>query len=67
MNYLDKSMSPWTNKYICPEHMFVPCKPWPLGNEYHSMCCCESRIMWAVELVEGKDRPSEKMTENLYT
>ena len=60
VNCLDESMSPWTNKYICPGHMLVPCKPRSLGNEYHSRCCCESEIMWAVELVEGKDRPPEK-------
>ena len=56
---LDESMSPWTNKYTCPGHMFVPRKPWPLGNEYHSICCCTSGVMFAVELVEGKDRPKE--------
>ena len=60
---LDESMSPWTNKYTCPGHMIVPRKPWPLGNEYHSICCCTSGIMYAVELVEGKDRPKQKPPE----
>ena len=59
MSCLDESMSPWTNKYTCPGHMFVPRKSWPLGNEYHSICCCTSGVMFAVELVEGKDRPKE--------
>ena len=55
VNCLDESMSPWTSKYTCPGHVFLPRKPWPLGNEYHSICCCQSGIMYAVEIVEGKD------------
>ena len=54
---LDESMSPWTNKYSCPGWMFVPRKPHPFGNEYHSVCCSMSGIMWGIELVEGKDAP----------
>jgi hypothetical protein len=63
---LDESMSPWINKYTCPGHMFVPRKPWPLGNEYHSICCCTSGVMYAVELVESKDRPKE-MDKSKYS
>jgi len=39
--------------------MFVPRKPWPLGNEWHTICCGTSGVMYAIELVEGKDRPHE--------
>ena len=60
---MDESMSPWTSRYTCPGHMCVPRKPWPVGNEYHSICCCLSGIMYAAELVEGKDRPKEKPPE----
>ena len=49
---LDKSMSPWTNKYTCPGWMFVPRKKHPFGNEYHSICCSMSGIMWGVKLVD---------------
>ena len=59
VNCLDESMSVWTNQFTCPGFMFVPCKPWPFGNEYHSVCCCLSGIMWGIDLVEGKDRPNE--------
>ena len=52
---LDESMSPWTNKYTCPGWMFVPRKAHPFSNEYHSVCCSTSGIMWGMELVEGKD------------
>ena len=54
-----KPMGPYT----CPGWVFLPRKPWPIGNEYHSICCCQSGIMWAVELVEGRDRPPEKPNE----
>ena len=56
---LDESMSTWTNKYSCPGWMFVPRKPWPFGNEYHTVCCSLSGILWQMELVEGKDSPCE--------
>jgi Transposase IS4 len=57
---LDESMSIWTSKWTCPGFMFVPRKPHPMGNEYHSICCGESGIMFDVELVEGKDSPSQR-------
>ena len=57
VNCLDESMSIWTNKFTCPGFMFVPHKPQPFGNEYHTVCCCTSGIMWGIDLVEGKDRP----------
>ena len=34
---LDESMSTWTNMHTCPGFMFVPQKPWPFGNEYHTV------------------------------
>ena len=57
VNCLDKSMSIWTNKFKCPGFMFVPCKPWPFGNEYHTIGCSTSGIIWGIDLVEGKDHP----------
>ena len=56
---LDESMSPWTSRWTCPGWMYVPRKPWPFGNEYHTIACCLSGILWFVELVEGKDQPPE--------
>jgi Transposase IS4 len=57
---LDEPMSPWTNERTCPGWMFVPRKPHPMGNEYHTVCCGISGVMWAIELVEGKDAPRER-------
>ena len=59
MNCLDESMSVWTNKFTCPGFMFISHKPWPFGNEYHTVCCCSSGIMWGIDLVEGKDCPPQ--------
>ena len=59
LSCLDKSMGTWINKYTCPGFMFFPRKPWPFGNEYHSVCCGETGVMWGIELVEGNDRPPQ--------
>jgi len=56
---LDESMSLWLNRWTCPGWTFVPRKPWSMGNEYHSMCCGMTSIMFANDLVEGSDRPKE--------
>eukprot|EP00804_Cyclotella_cryptica_P018793 CCRYP_021187-RA/>CCRYP_021187-RA protein AED:0.33 eAED:0.33 QI:0/0/0/1/0/0/2/0/393 len=56
---LDESMSPWTNRFTCPGWVFCPRKPYPEGNEYHTICCGVSGILFDLELREGKDRPSE--------
>ena len=59
---LDESMSIWYSRWTCPGWMFVPRKPHPFGNEYHSISCGISTIMYGIELVEGKDEPPEKAT-----
>jgi len=56
---LDESMSKWVGKYSCPGFMCVPRKPWPLGNEYHTIACGTSGVLYQVELVEGKDTPRQ--------
>jgi hypothetical protein len=52
---LDESMSAWISRWTCPGWVFCPQKPHPFGNEYHSICCGDSGIMYHIELVEGKD------------
>jgi len=51
-------MSIW--KCACPSWMCVERKPHPFGNEYHSICCGLSGIMFGIELVEGHDEPPER-------
>ena len=44
------------NMHTCPGFMFVPQKPWLVfGNEYHKVCCGNTGIMFAMEIVKGKD------------
>jgi hypothetical protein len=45
----------WTNEYTCPGFIFVPQKPHPFGNEWHSIC----GIIFGIELVEVKDQPKK--------
>jgi hypothetical protein len=59
INCIDESMSVWFSEYTCPGWMSVPRKPHPFGNEYQTACCGKSGILWALELVEGKDRPRQ--------
>ena len=37
--------------------MFVPCKTHPFRNKYHTTACDKSKVIFNVEIVEGKDRP----------
>ena len=37
--------------------MFVPHKPHPFGNKYHTIVCKLSKVIYHVEIVEGKYRP----------
>ena len=57
---LDESMSIWHNRWTCPGWVFCPRKPHPFGNEYHTACCGITRVLFSIELVEGKDRPPER-------
>jgi Transposase IS4 len=58
INCLDESMMEWANKYTCPGFMYVPRKPHPYGNEWHTICCAESGILFRLEVVEGRDKPA---------
>ena len=43
---LDESMSKWVGKYSCPGFCCVPRKPWLLGNEYHTIACGKSGVLF---------------------
>ncbi|KAL7487238.1 hypothetical protein ACHAW6_012858 [Cyclotella cf. meneghiniana] len=55
---LDESMSIWNSRWTCPGWVFCPRKPHPQGNEYHTICCGETGILFDFEVVEGRDRPT---------
>lgn len=56
---LDESMVEWLTKYTCPGWMYVKRKPHPAGNEYHTIACGKTKVIFKVELVEGKDHPPQ--------
>ena len=37
--------------------MFVPSKPHYFGNEYHTIPCDKSKVIYNVDIVDGKDWP----------
>ena len=37
--------------------MFVPWNPHTFENEYHTIACEKSKVIYNFEIVEGKDRP----------
>ena len=57
INFLDKSMMEWFNKYS-PGFVCVVSKPDLFGNERHTICCGLASILWRAQIVEGKDCPS---------
>ena len=62
-NCLDEPMSIWTNWWTCPEWVFCPRKPHSFRNEYCTICCGLSEILFWLELVEGSDRPKEMSSD----
>ena len=61
VSVLDESMQEWISKYTCPAWMCVGRKPHPFGNYSHTIDCGFSKIMWFAEIVEGRDRPRERV------
>ena len=57
---LDELISIWISRWTCPGWMFVPRKPHPFGNKYHTIACGMSLITFCFEIVEGKDKPKNK-------
>jgi hypothetical protein len=54
---VDESMVVWAGD-SAPGWMVVSRKPHPIGNEYHTIACATTKIIFHAELVEGKDRPA---------
>ena len=52
-----ESIQEWINHYTFPGSMFVPRKPHPFGNEYHTIACDKSKVIHNVDIVEGNNRP----------
>ena len=48
------------NKFMCPDFFLCPCQPNPKGNEYHTICCGESGILYGWEIVQVRDHTIPK-------
>ena len=53
-NVLDESMMECFNHWD-PGFMCVVRKPHPFGNEWHTICCALTSILWKAQIVEFKD------------
>ena len=56
---VDESMVVFYNKFA-PGWIVVSHS---MGNEYHTTVCCQSKIIFWVELVKGKDIPKDEHGE----
>jgi hypothetical protein len=56
---LDELMSIWNMRWTCPGYVFCPRKPHPVGNEYHTIADGLTTILYAAEIVMGKDKPDD--------
>ena len=54
-----KSMMEWFNNNYTG-FMCVGRKPHPFGNKRHIICYGSTSIPWRAQIVEGKDRPSQR-------
>ena len=68
MNCIDESMYQWINRFTSPTMgIFLSSKPWPFGNEWHTICCYLYGRLLQCELFEGKaDRPNGEMGRVFY-
>ena len=57
VSVIDESIQEGINSYNCHGRMFVPHKPHPCGNKYHTIACAIYKVIYNAEIVEGKDRP----------
>ena len=65
ISYLDESMSKQIGKFTHPGFYFV--KHLPLGNEFHTILCGRSGILYSMKMLEGKDKPEEAPQKNIHT
>jgi hypothetical protein len=51
---VDESMVAWTSRGTLPNWVYVPRKPTPNGQEWHTLACSETRVIIAVDSVESE-------------
>ena len=65
ISWLDESTSKWLGKCSCPGFMCVPRKSWILSNEYHTIACGTSGVLYQMEIVEGRYTPKRASPKEL--
>ena len=55
VSVLDESIQEWVNRYTYPGCMFISRKPYPFWNDYHTIAGDKSKVIYNIEIVEGKD------------
>jgi Transposase IS4 len=56
-------MMVWNSQFTCPGIIMVPHKPHPFGDEWHTICCGLSGVLFRMKLVEEKDSPPKITTK----
>ena len=51
-----ESINEWIYLFTFTRWMFFPHNPYPFGKEYHTSVCALSKIIYCVDIVEGKDQ-----------
>ena len=59
VSVLDESIQWCINLYNLPGCIFVPRKPHPFGNQYHTIACDETKVVYNFYIVEDKDQPRD--------
>jgi hypothetical protein len=52
---VDESMTMWTNKHTIPNYVFIPRKPTPNGQEWHTLADGITHVIIALDPVEQAD------------
>ena len=59
VSVLDESIQNWLDRYTFPGWMFVPHNSHPFVNKYNIIVCELTKVIYRIEIVEGKYRPRE--------
>ena len=57
---IDESMVAFHNTHA-PKWISLNINPHLFGNDHYEIACCEKKLVFSMELVEGKNKPKEGM------
>ena len=59
-------MSKWMKNLKRAGFIVVPINSFSCGKKFHSICCSSSGLLFELDIVEGKDYPSESTSKEHY-